>query len=60
MDGLNTHIADDTPDAGRHDSHSHMIGEAQPPTTGFDARDRLLDQLDDTTVRQAAAPLAHQ
>jgi len=60
MDGLNAHIADDTPDAGRHDSHSHMIGEAQPPTTGFDARDRLLGQLDDTTVRQAAAPLAHQ
>jgi len=59
MNALKAHTTGDTPDAEHHDSHEYTIGEPQP-TTGFDARDRLLGRLDDTTVRQAAAPLAHQ
>ena len=59
MNALKAHTAGDTPDAERHDSHEYTIGDPQP-TTGFDARDRLLGRLDDTTVRQAAAPLAHE
>jgi hypothetical protein len=60
MNALKVHTATDTPDAERHDTHGHTIGDTQPPTTGFDARDRLLGRLDDTTVQQAAAPLAHE
>lgn len=56
MNALKAHAAGDDPGTERSDTHSHIIDESQSPTTGFDARDRLLGQLDDTTVRQAAAP----